>query len=391
MANYRKTVGTSLLFALGAGAVWLAGKYLSKGERKLIDWEQVRRIAVNTSRHSVVGYPFSRGALTRRYAEMVRKAEAPISEYTGDRMPRNLDSVHVFDRIDWIDANIATFQQLFEPFEQLNQRMVANSSGAALVMGTVNQMLLSGQMGILMGYLSQRVLGQYDLSLFGEEPADTGRLYFVEPNIVELEQRLGLDPEAFRMWVSLHEVTHAFEFEAHPWVRGYLHSLMARYFRSVTSDLSRMQGRDSGFRSLIGRVGGNLLSSSHVLELLMTPEQRHMFNQLQAIMCLLEGYSNHVMQAIGRTLLPGYDALKARFDKRSENKGVAERFFTKLTGLDIKLEQYRLGERFVNDVVAQRDIKFLNQVWQSPMNLPTIDEVRHPTKWIARMERMAAA
>jgi len=378
-----------LLLALGAGAVWAAGKYFGRGERKLIDWDQVRRIAVNSSRQSVVGYPFSKGTLTRRYAEMVRKAERPISDYTGDKMPRTLDSVHVFDRIDWIDANIATFRQLFEPFEQLN--LAAGSSGTALLIGSINQMLLSSQMGLLMGYLSQRVLGQYDLSIFGEEPADSGKLYFVEPNIAELERRLDLDPEEFRMWVSLHEVTHAFEFEAHPWVRRYLHSLMARYFRSVSSDLSRMRGRDSGFRSLVTRVGSNLMNSSHVLELLMTPEQRHMFGQLQAIMCLLEGYSNHVMQAIGKTLLPGYDSLKARFDQRGKGKGVAERFFTKLTGLDIKLEQYKLGEQFVNDVVDQRGIGFLNQVWESPVNLPTLDEVRHPAKWVARMERMAAA
>ncbi|MCL5961766.1 MAG: zinc-dependent metalloprotease [Chloroflexi bacterium] len=391
MSDYRKTLGTGLVVAVGAGAVWAAGKYLAKGEKKLIDWNRVRRIAVNNSRQSVLGYPFSKRVLTEKYSEMVRKAEQPISEYTGQKMPKPLESIHVFDRVDWIDANITSFQEMFEPFEKLNRQVSGNASGAAFLMGSLNQMLLSSQMGILMGYLAQRVLGQYDLSLFGKEPAESGKLFFVEPNIFDLEQRLGLDPEEFRMWVSLHELTHAFEFEAHSWVRGYLQSLMNRYLRSVSSDLFQMHSHNSGFRSLVGRVGTNLLKSSHILELLMTPEQRHLFSQLQAIMCLLEGYSNHVMQAIGKSLLPGYDELKARFDERGKNKSAAERFFTKLTGLDIKLEQYVLGERFVNDIVAERGIEFLNQVWQSPMCLPTLDEVRAPAKWITRMDRLAAA
>ncbi|MBI4322356.1 MAG: zinc-dependent metalloprotease [Chloroflexi bacterium] len=391
MNNYKKTIGTGILLGLVAGVAWAASRRYVSSSPRLINWDQVRRIAIATCKQSAVGYPFSRGTLTASFTEMVQQAEGPIAAYTRRELPQPLRSIHVFDRIEWIDANIANFRLLFEPFERLNEQAHEQSSTGARIVGGFNQMVLSGQMGLLMGYLAQRVLGQYDLSLLGREPITAGRLYFVEPNIRELQQGLGLDPKEFRMWIALHETTHAYEFEATAWLRGHMNSLLNRYFKTISADFMNVHSSQSGLRTLAGRIGTNLFRSGNVLELMMTREQRHIFHQLQALMSLLEGYSNHVMDQVGRSLLPSYEHLKERFEERVKNKSVGERLFAKLTGLDVKMEQYTLGERFVSEVARRRGIEFVNLAWESSLSLPTLDEVREPARWIKRMERMAVA
>lgn len=390
MSEFKKAVRTGLIVGAAAGAAWLVGRRFLPSESTLIDWGQVRRIALATCRQTLVGMPFTKKNLAVQYAEQVGHAERQIAEYSGKTLPQPLNAIFVFDRVDWIDANINNFKLLFEPFEKMHRSTLAASSMSGRVVTGLNQVIISGQMGLLLGYLAQRVLGQYDLSLLGREPITGGRLYFVEPNIRELQHRLSLNASEFRMWIVLHETTHAYEFEANPWLRGYMNSLLTRYFETISSDFTRMGG-DSGLRTLADRIVANLFSSSNILELVMTPEQRHIFNQLQALMCLLEGYSNHIMQAVGENILPSYHYLKERFEERAKNKSAAERLFAKLTGLDVKLEQYALGERFVNHIVARRGIDFMNRIWQSPLSLPTLDEVRAPDRWIERMEKMAAA
>ncbi len=391
MVNHKKAIGTGLLLGLAAGALWAVGRRYAHTSPRLINWQQVRRIAIATCRQSVVGQPFSKGPLTASFADMVHQSERLIANYTGSTLPQPLQSIHVFDRIEWIDANIAAFQLLFEPFERLNEKAFESTSGGARVVGGLNQVVLSGQLGLLVGYLAQRVLGQYDLSLLGREPITSGHLYFVEPNIRGLQQRLGLEPQEFRMWIALHETTHAYEFEAHPWLRRHMNSLLSRYFESISADFMHAGSNGSGLHTMARRIGANLFRGGNVLELLMTSEQRHIFHQLQSLMCLLEGYSNHIMQYVGKSLLPSYDYLKERFDERARNKSVGERLFAKITGLDIKMEQYSLGERFVNEVVSRRGIDFMNRVWESSIGLPTMQEVRDPARWIRRMERMAVA
>ena len=139
---------------------------------------------------------------------------------------------------------------------------------------------------------------------------------------------------------------------------------------------------------LVGRIGSNLASSRHALELVMSDEQRDIFYRLQALMSLLEGYSNHVMDVIGRSLLRSYPIIRSRLDQRLQQRSLSENLLAKLTGLDLKLEQYVLGERFVGEVVRRRGLPFMNRVWESPAHLPTMEEIRAPERWITRVETL---
>ena len=386
--SFRGIIGKGLLFGGLAGAVWVANRRYHGVPPPLIDWRRVRDSAVALADRDASGEAAARPStadLTSRYQAMVGQSDELIGSYIGSRLPARQNTVHVFDRREWIEANVAGFQSLFEPLERINREAFADGTVGTFLLGNLNQLFLSGQMGMLVGVLSRRVLGQYDLALFGREPITGGRLYFVEPNIARLQARLDLDPRELRLWIALHETTHAYEFEGHPWLRDHLNGLLGSYFASLSRDLLALRRRSSGALDLASRVGSNLLRSSHALELVMSDEQRQAFRRLQGLMCLLEGYSNHVMDRIGGTLLATYPVLKSRFEDRLQHRSLGEQILARMTGLDVKLEQYVLGERFVGEVVRQRDISYVNRAWASPWHLPTLDEIRKPARWIDRV------
>ncbi len=164
-----------------------------------------------------------------------------ISDYTGMKLPSNLEMVYAFDRVDWIEANVDAFKIMFEPIERLGNSASLPGRLGELWNG-VNQTVLSAEIGFMLGYLARRVLGQYDLALLGREPlASSGKLYFVQPNIAGVERSLGIPADQFRLWLALHEATHAFEFECNPWVRTAMNDLLERYFSLLTDDVEYLQ------------------------------------------------------------------------------------------------------------------------------------------------------
>ena len=352
---------------------------------KLINWQQVRTIAVGMNRGERLGAA-ERASLAATYRRLVDECLGPIAEYTGSQLPRPFDATLAFDRADWVEANITNFAQLFAPLETLNPLNDQQPRVASVLWGNASQTVLSGEVGLLLGYLARRVLGQYDLALLGKEPITDGKLYFVEPNIRQVQRTLKLPLDDFRMWLALHETTHVFEFEAHPWLRAHLNGILEQYFEFLSQDMSQLRDGMGGVRALLNRArGDNGTGISNWIERLMTPEQRALFSQMQATMAIVEGYSNHVMNVIGRQVLPGFDQISRQFEKRQREKTVAEQMFLRLTGLDMKLEQYRMGEAFIDHVVARHGHDLAKRVWDGPEQMPTLDEVKNPDKWIARM------
>jgi coenzyme F420 biosynthesis associated uncharacterized protein len=392
MSATARLLSTGVMLGAAAGATWLAGRVLEErvsrddaANPRLLNWAWARRIAVKVAQAGETvpwGSPADRELAREDYAGHVDRAMELVAEYTGIELPPARAQVYVFDRAEWVDANLAQFELMFAPLDEAYAGTLARMKGATTV-GAFGQAMLSGQMGLLLGYLGQRVLGQYDLSLLGREPVTEGRLYFVEPNMASLVRRYHLPGEEFRAWIALHEVTHAFEFEGHPWVREYMNSLLSDYLRSLAEDL--FGNRPGGaLGTFAGRIKDNLSASGHMLELMMSPEQRAAFQQLQALMALMEGYSNHVMQRVGTVHLKDHEVLRSTFESRARNRGAGERLFIKLTGLDVKLEQYALGERFCQQVVDAKGIDFLNRVWEGPQHLPTLEEINNPERWVAR-------
>jgi coenzyme F420 biosynthesis associated uncharacterized protein len=379
---------------LGAGAgVWatrkikeFAGKERPEG---MVDWERARGIATNMNKGEALTAS-EREELNVYYGELVARCIPIVSEYTGTSLPSDTERTFAFDRVDWINANLEGFQRMFEPIEALD----TGSRGKNVVskaFNGLNQVAISYEVGLLLGYMARRVLGQYDLALLGREPvASNGKLYYVEPNIRGIEKKLGLPKDDFRMWLALHETTHAFEFEAHPWVRMHFNGLLDRYMHFLKQDTEFLKQGIDGLKVFAKRVTERNTprgsSSGSWMEALMDDEQRSLFSEMQALMSVIEGYSNHVMNAVGKDLLPNYEMISRKFEQRQRQRSQADQLFARLTGLDVKMEQYRQGEEFIDAVVAERGHGFAHRVWDKPQNLPTMKEIRQPKLWIDRID-----
>lgn len=388
----RQAVAVGLLAGAAVGA-WVGSRVVPStvetGEpRALIDWEQSRGIATTMNRGQALTAP-EREALNQQYRRLVERCVPVVAAYTGDTLPFSGERTFAFDRVDWVNANIDAFRMLFAPIESLYHEEGGSKSIAAVLLGGLNRRVISAEIGLLLGYLAKRVLGQYDLALLGREPITNGKLYYVEPNIRAVERNLSLPRDEFRMWLALHETTHAFEFESHPWVRGHFNSLLTSYMDILKEDAEQLKQGIRGLKVFVQRARSSESNADSWIEAVMTPEQRKLFSQMQALMCVVEGYSNHVMNVVGRDLLPSYDEIARKFAQRQRERSASEQLFARLTGLDVKMEQYRLGEAFVDHVVERRGLEAIKQMWSGPEALPSMAEIREPSRWLSRMAATA--
>ena len=380
MANHTTRLGAGIVVGglLAFGASVASREIMRRAGTRLIDWHAVRRIA--HQRLGPAGDPMPqapRAEAEAFYRATLLRIEPIVAEEIGSELPEALETPAVVDRSQWVDLNIGTFRVLFDRIERalLEQQEGPDTAGRA-VSRWVNRNVGNQQLGFMLAVLGRKVLGQYDVSLLAAGPT-RGRLHFVEPNILGTAAAMRVPRDEFRTFIALHEATHAFEFEAHPWLRPY--------FAGLVSETMELLAAESG--GLMGRVREALAGGEgHWLERIMTPRQRDLFSRTQALMSLLEGYSNHVMNAAGARILPNFEQLHDRFERRGERRGAVERAIMRLTGLDLKMEQYAAGERFADAVIAQRGRAFLNRVWAGPELLPSLDEIRVPGRWIARVE-----
>ncbi|MCV0403736.1 MAG: zinc-dependent metalloprotease [Chloroflexi bacterium] len=384
MSRHTTRLGAGILVGglLAFGASVASREIMRRTGPRLIDWEKVRSIAHQRLGEAAAPIPAAQRAEAEAfYRATLLRIEPIVAEEIGSDLPEALETPAVVDRLGWVDMNLATFRILFERVEQtiLDQQRGPDTAGRA-VSRWVNRTIGNQQLGFMLAFLGRKVLGQYDVSLLAAGPT-RGRLHFVEPNIVATAAALRVPRDEFRTFIALHEATHAFEFEAHAWLRPYFSGLVAETVEQLAAESGGLMGR---VREAI--AGGE----GHWIERILTPAQRETFNRTQALMSLLEGYSNHVMNAAGARILPGFRELHDRFERRGERRGAMERAIMRLTGLDLKMEQYAAGERFADHVIRERGRDFLNRVWTGPEQLPTLDEIRDPESWIVRIEGMTS-
>lgn len=378
--------GAFLILGVAAGAgvryyINNRARTVADQPNRLINWDQARNMALRVSQWEQAPVP-DREARSKQYMQLVKQSEPLIARYLNVELPHPISRVYVVDRREWLEANFTSFEHIFSPIEEIYNERRREQGAFSAMMSDLNSHFLGTQMGVLLGFLGRRVLGQYDLSLLSPEPVVHGALYFVEPNIARIQSHMGLSDHDFRLWIALHETTHVFEFEAYPWVRDHFNGLVRQYFDQLNDQLSLFGGN---IGQLMQRIFENWGNKQHWIEMMLTPQQREIFSQLQALMSLVEGYGNHVMNAIGKQLLPSFEHIERRMEQRQKNRTLLEQLFFRLTGMDLKMEQYKQGEQFVDSVVRSHGIEFAARVWERAENLPTLEEIRQPQQWIARM------
>ncbi|MGW8380967.1 zinc-dependent metalloprotease [Streptomyces sp. ODS28] len=377
----------------------------SLGGVEMVDWN----LAVATATRLVrPGPEVSRDDARSVVAELRRHAkvsEEHVRAFTGMAPERPEDGdtpVLVVDRPGWVRANVAGFRELLSPLLAKMQERRSNVPGGT-VLGAVGGKVTGVEVGMLLSFLASRVLGQYETFAPATRelpagPGNGGRLLLVAPNIVHVERELDVDPHDFRLWVCLHEETHRTQFTAVPWLRDHLRNEIQEFLGETEMDPSTLLERlREAAQSLTGgrpegegdeEDGAAREARSSLVELVQTPAQREILSRVTAVMSLLEGHADYVMDGVGPQVVPSVAEIREKFQKRrASGAGRLDQALRKLLGLDAKLRQYRDGERFVRAVVDEVGMEGFNRVWTSPNTLPTKSEIAKPADWIARVHR----
>lgn len=332
-----------------------------------VDWALA---AATGARFAPAGPPDSREEVESAVRQLRRASERavqPVADVTGLEAPFEAHRSVVVGRKAWVISNVEQLRSATEPVAD-----VLTGDGHPIVRA-VGSRTTALQMGAVLAWLSSKVLGQYEA--FGAQ----GRLLLVAPNIVHAERQLDVPPIDFRLWVCLHEETHRVQFGAVPWLSGYFTDEVHTYLRAVDPDAS----------SAIGRVLAGLRrgqrGSGGLIDLVQTDEQRAILDRLTALMSLLEGHADVVMDAVGPRVVPSVDIIRERFNHRREHAGTFDGALRRLLGLDAKMRQYTEGAAFVRSVVDRVGMQDFNAVWTSPETLPRPGEIADPAAWIARV------
>jgi coenzyme F420 biosynthesis associated uncharacterized protein len=343
---------------------------------RLVDWEAASRSARRFTGTSPQVTPAERAHLAEDVAEVVSHADKLVSEFTGLSVGDGPASrPWVMTRGEWIDQNLRGFEQLLEP---VAAKLLAGKNGGGS--GVLRRRVLAFQFGAILGYLARRVLGQYDLFV----PADDRDLiYFVGPNMVELERKHGFPKHDFRLWLALHEVTHRLQFEGVPWLRGYVAELVGSYLSTIELDARKLLERlRQAFEEM--RAGGSQPRDLGILFALMSPDQQETFRKMQALMSLLEGHGNYVMETLAEGRVREAERMQRTLQSRRRPQGLG-RVVQRAVGLDVKVRQYDLGTRFVAEASSLVGEAGFARVWERPDSLPTLEEIARPQDWVERV------
>jgi coenzyme F420 biosynthesis associated uncharacterized protein len=345
-----------------------------------VDWSVAERIAIRASGSEPFARSYHYDSLGPDFTRLTALAEELVERETGLHSLAGPARSRVTDRAGWIRANISAFQRLLTPLiEKFDDRI---GSGMA---APITSRLAGAELGMVLGWMSGRVLGQYDLLVVEEQdPLEQDIVYYVGPNVLAIEKRFAFPPEQFRLWLALHEVTHRAQFTGVPWLREHFIDLVHQTVGAVDPDPGRLFENFSR-AAASWRSGTNPLAEGGIGTLIAGPEQRAILDQVSGMMSLLEGHGDVTMDRAGEGLVPSAGRFGEVLRERRASARGFSKFFQQLIGLEAKLNQYARGEAFIAAVEREGGSNLLARAWESASNLPTLIEIREPHRWIERM------
>jgi coenzyme F420 biosynthesis associated uncharacterized protein len=355
-----------------------------------IDWRRAEQVAIRfADRTPSRGAHVEPGWLEEKAAE----AEDRVEAETGLRAAGGRPQIQLIDRPQWIRANIASFRQLLAPlFETWETRQQEKNDGRPArplngVALSATRQLAGAEVGLLLGWMSTRVLGQYDVLL--NRGTDEDAVYLVGPNLTGLEDRFGFDGEQFRMWVLLHELTHRAQFTGVAWMRPYFVDLVDQSLRLANPDPAALL---AAVRAAVRKPAEarERVRDNGVIGLIAGDEQRAVLARIGGLMSLLEGHGDVTMDRAAGDAVPDADRFSEVLRERRRNASPMAKLLQRLIGLEAKMNQYAAGERFIAAIEAHGGTRLIDRCWDGPENLPTLDEIRDPQRWLARAGLLAS-
>ncbi len=341
-----------------------------------VDWTLAKRAGARLVPSGPDVSPAEAEQVVGEIRELAEAATAPVAATAGMHAPGDAPGALVVDRPTWIEVNADSMSAMLDPaFERLAEKRDKPMWGPAQAVGSK---FTGTEAGGMLAFLATKVLGQYDIA-----PDGTPALLLVAPNIVHTEREIDAVPRDFRFWVCLHEETHRVQFTAVPWLREHMISSARELAGELVPDGSALRERIEQLSQNLPRVFSG--DGQGIAELVITPEQRERMAQVTAVMSLLEGHADVVMDDVGPEQVPTVAEIRKRFTERRKGAGAVDRLLRRLLGLEAKMRQYRDGAAFVRSVQEKVGVDGFNAVWTAPQTLPTALEITDPDAWVRRV------
>jgi coenzyme F420 biosynthesis associated uncharacterized protein len=351
-------------------------KPAKRGSSPVIDWIIAQKIATHIAGEG------DAPELTVELAPLAADAATRVIAYTRLEPVRELPAPEGISRREWVAANLGSMRRMLDPVleragEKLGSPRGARSLGVSLVSTT--------EVGVVVGFLAQRVLGQYELVLLEEASDDNPpRLLFVLPNLSTAVRALKVPKDEFLTWVTLHEVTHAVQFSAVPWLQPHMAGLVSELLRSMELRIDGSRKLPSPSVAEARRIAA-AVRHGDIVGIFASEGERATIDRVQATMAVIEGHAEHVMDAVAPELLPSLPKLRAALDRRRRSQSGRARLLAKLLGLEMKMRQYEQGKIFCDEIVRRAGTDALVALFSAPEALPTLDELADPVAWLMRM------
>lgn len=351
-----------------------------------VAWELAAKVAARVAGQEPLTHSYHYASLAPDFAELTTEAEELVAAETGLRSLAGPARAAVVDRPAWVAANVASFRRLLRPVTaKLAEHMPTGSPLAAVARNVAGV-----ELGVLLGWMATRVLGQYDLLVVDDDGAEADVVYYVGPNVLALEKRYGFPPREFRLWLAIHEVTHRAQFTGVPWMREHFLGLVERSLGGLDTDPRRLLLMMRRAAEAV-RAGQNPLDDGGLMVLFATVQQREVLDQVAGLMSLLEGHGDVTMDRAGADRVPSAERFSRILRQRRASTAGLAKLLQKLAGIDAKLAQYEQGERFIARVEEAGGPALVARAWEAPELLPTLGEVRDPDAWIIRVRASDSA
>lgn len=216
-----------------------------------------------------------------------------------------------------------------------------------------------------------------------QAPESPGELLLVAPNVLMHQRAMAVDLNQFALWICMHEYTHALQFAAADWLPRYMQERIDTVVRSFDSESSLLAWARALAESMRGR--------DSMMDRLLNDAQREELSRITALMSVLEGHADVVMDLVPVHLLPTRRTLRRKFNARRKEASKLTSAVGRVSGLSAKTAQYQNGAEFVRAARTKVGADGFNRVFLAPEFLPTTAELDDVDSWAARTDALLEA
>ena len=352
----------------------------SSVEGMTVDWGLAEKVANQIANRAPFNDVSYLKGLNESFTAFTSTAEKLVETSTGLKSFSGEARAKVVDRSGWIRANFSSLKRLLKP-------VMAEDS--ATKKASISSRVAALEIGAVLGWMSTRVLGQYDLLVLdNEDLKDQDLVYYVGPNICAIERRYAFDSDGFRLWLAIHELTHRAQFTGVSWMREHYLSLVKNLLQEVQIATDETTKKSDSQIRLSTEPEDSRFSEFKLSNFFTSIDQKDSINEIAALMTLLEGHGDVIMSRAGKGHVRDQERFEKVVSQRRKSATGATKIFQKLLGIEAKLAQYEQGEEFINTIEESEGIDFLNTVWEHPDNLPKLEEIKNPNLWISRIKKL---